>query len=45
MLKIGAVILTIAAAFNFLLATGILAAIIFFGKNPPILHRQQDLRS
>jgi hypothetical protein len=38
MLKIGAVILTLAAAFNFLSATGILAAIIFFGKNPPILY-------
>jgi hypothetical protein len=38
MLKIGAVVLTIAATFNFLLAAGILAAIIFFGRNPPILH-------
>jgi hypothetical protein len=38
MLKIGAVVLTIEAVFNFLLATGILAAIIFFGKNPPILN-------
>jgi hypothetical protein len=38
MLKIGAIILTIDAGFNFLLAAGILIAIIFFGKNPPILH-------
>ena len=38
MLKIGAVVLTIGAVFNFLLATGILAAIIFLGKNPPILY-------
>jgi hypothetical protein len=38
MLKIGAVILTIGVVFNLLLAAGILAAIIFFGKNPPILY-------
>ncbi len=38
MLKIGAVVLTIGAAFNLLLATGILVAIIFLGKNPPILY-------
>jgi hypothetical protein len=38
MLKIGAVILTIDAVFNFLLAAGILVAIIFLGKNPPILY-------
>jgi hypothetical protein len=38
MLKIGAVILTIVGVFNLLLATGILVAIIFFGKNPPILY-------
>lgn len=38
MLKVGAVILTIDAAFNFLLAAGIIFAIIFFGKNPPILY-------
>jgi hypothetical protein len=38
MLKIGAVILTFGAVFNLLLAAGILIAIIFFGKNPPILY-------
>jgi hypothetical protein len=38
MLRIGAVILTIGAVCNLLLATGILVAIIFFGKNPPILY-------
>jgi hypothetical protein len=38
MLKIGAVILTVGVIFNFLLAAGILVAVIFFGKNPPILH-------
>lgn len=38
MLKVGAVVLTVAAVFNLLLAAGILAAIIFFGKNPPILY-------
>jgi hypothetical protein len=37
-LKIGAIVLTIDAVFNFLLAAGILIAIIFFGKNPPILY-------
>jgi len=42
MLKIGAVVLTIGALFNFLLAAGILAAIIFFGKNPPILYVSID---
>jgi len=30
--------LTLGAAFNLLLAAGILIAIIFFGKNPPILY-------
>jgi hypothetical protein len=38
MLKVGAIILTIVAVFNLLLAAGILVAIIFFGKNPPILY-------
>jgi hypothetical protein len=38
MLKAGAIILTIVAVFNLLLAAGILVAIIFFGKNPPILY-------
>lgn len=38
MLKAGAIILTVAAVFNLLLAAGILIAIIFFGKNPPILY-------
>ncbi len=38
MLKIGAVILTFGAVFNLLLAAGILIAIIFFGKDPPILY-------
>jgi hypothetical protein len=38
MLKIGAIILTIVAVFNFLLAAGILISIIFFGRNPPILY-------
>jgi hypothetical protein len=38
MLKAGAIILTIVAVFNLLLAAGILIAIIFFGKNPPILY-------
>jgi hypothetical protein len=37
-LKIGAVVLSIDAALNLLLAAGIIVAIIFFGKNPPILH-------
>jgi hypothetical protein len=37
-LKIGAVVLTIGTVFNFLLAAGIIAAIIFLGKNPPILY-------
>lgn len=38
MLKIGAIILTAGVVFNFLLAAGILIAIIFLGKNPPILY-------
>ncbi len=38
MLKIGAVVLTIDAVFNLLLAAGILVAIIFWGENPPILY-------
>jgi hypothetical protein len=38
MLKAGAIILTLVAVFNLLLAAGILIAIIFFGKNPPILY-------
>jgi hypothetical protein len=38
MLKIGAVVLTISAGFNLLLAAAILAAIIYLGKNPPILY-------
>jgi len=38
MLKIGAIVLTISAGFNILLATAILVAIICLGKNPPILY-------
>lgn len=38
MLKIGAVILTISAGFNLVLAAAILVAIICLGKNPPILY-------
>ena len=38
MLKIGAVVLTISAGFNLLLASAILVAIIVLGKNPPILY-------
>jgi hypothetical protein len=38
MLKAGAIILSLVAVFNLLLAAGILIAIIFFGKNPPILY-------
>ncbi len=38
MLKIGAVFLTVSTGFNLLLAAAILAAIIFLGKNPPILY-------
>ncbi len=38
MLKAGAIILTIGAVFNLFLAAGILIAIMFFGKNPPILY-------
>jgi len=38
MLKIGAVVLTISAGFNLLLAAAILVAIICLGKNPPILY-------
>ena len=38
MLKIGAVVLTISAGFNLLLAAAILVAIIVLGKNPPILY-------
>ena len=42
MLKIGAVVLTISTCFNLLLATAILVAIIFLGKNPPILYVSLD---
>lgn len=38
MLKIGAVVLTISAGFNLLLAAAILVAITCLGKNPPILY-------
>jgi hypothetical protein len=38
MLKIGAVVLTVSAGFNLLLAAVILVAIIVLGKNPPILY-------
>jgi hypothetical protein len=38
MLKAGAIVLTIVAVFNLLLAAGIIISIIFFGKNPPILY-------
>jgi len=38
MLKIGAIVLTISAGFNILLAIAILVAIICIGKNPPILY-------
>ena len=38
MLRIGAIVLTISASFNLLLAAAILVAIIYFGKNPPILY-------
>jgi hypothetical protein len=38
MLKIGAIVLTISAGFNLLLAAAILVAIIVLGKNPPILY-------
>jgi len=38
MLKIGAIVLTISASFNLLLAAAILIAIIYLGKNPPILY-------
>lgn len=38
MLKMGAVVLTISAGFNLLLASAILFAIIVLGKNPPILY-------
>ena len=37
MLTIGAVVLTINAGFNLLLATAILVGVICLGKNPPIL--------
>jgi hypothetical protein len=42
MLKIGAVVLTISAGFNLLLAAAILVAIIALGKNPPILYVSLD---
>jgi hypothetical protein len=38
MLKIGAVVLTVSAGFNLLLAAAVLLAIIGLGKNPPILY-------
>jgi hypothetical protein len=38
MLKAGAIILAAVAVFNLLLAASILIAIVFFGKNPPILY-------
>jgi hypothetical protein len=38
MLKIGAVVLTISAGLNLLLAAAILIAVIVLGKNPPILY-------